>query len=34
VILLKPTVLAYDRAWAEDLRQTQERIRNLYPRKP
>jgi MSHA biogenesis protein MshL len=34
VILLKPTVLADDRAWAEDLRQTQERIRNLYPRKP
>ena len=34
VILLKPTVLAEDRGWAEDLRQTQERIRNLYPRKP
>jgi MSHA biogenesis protein MshL len=34
VILLKPTVLADDRAWGEDLRQTQERIRNLYPRKP
>jgi MSHA biogenesis protein MshL len=33
VILLKPTVLAEDRGW-EDLRQTQERIRNLYPRKP
>ena len=34
VILLKPTVLGEDRVWAEDLRQTQERIRNLYPRKP
>jgi MSHA biogenesis protein MshL len=31
VILLKPTVLQDDRAWQEDLRDTQERIQNLYP---
>ena len=32
VILLKPTVITDDRAWAADLEQTGERLRNLDPR--
>jgi MSHA biogenesis protein MshL len=31
VILLKPTVLADDRAWDQDVRDTEQRIRNMYP---
>jgi MSHA biogenesis protein MshL len=34
VILLKPTVLADDYAWQQDLRETQERVRNFYPSQP
>ena len=32
VILLKPTLLSDDRDWAEGVRESQERLRNLYPR--
>ncbi|HWA36922.1 MAG TPA: secretin N-terminal domain-containing protein [Burkholderiales bacterium] len=31
VILLKPTVLADDRGWEQDVRDTEQRIRNMYP---
>jgi MSHA biogenesis protein MshL len=31
VILLKPTVLADDRDWEQDLRDTQDRLRRMYP---
>jgi len=31
VILLKPTVLQDDRPWEQDLRDTEERLRNFYP---
>jgi MSHA biogenesis protein MshL len=31
VILLKPTVLGDDRAWEQDVRDTEQRIRNMYP---
>ena len=34
VILLKPTVLGDDRDWQQDLRDTQERVRELYQRPP
>src|SRR6266851_10121770 len=34
VILLKPTVLADDRDWQQDLRETQERVRTIYRRPP
>ncbi len=34
VILLKPTVLADDRDWQQDLRETQERVRTIYQRPP
>jgi MSHA biogenesis protein MshL len=34
VILLKPTVLGDDRDWQQDLRETQERVRDLYQRPP
>jgi MSHA biogenesis protein MshL len=34
VILLKPTVIHSDRNWEQDVRDTQERIRNLYPPQP
>jgi MSHA biogenesis protein MshL len=34
VILLKPTVIQGDRDWERDVRDTQERIRNLYPPQP
>lgn len=33
VILLKPTVIVDDRAWAKDIEQTGERLRDLDPRK-
>lgn len=32
VILLKPTLIGDDRDWAEGLRESQERLRGLYPR--
>jgi MSHA biogenesis protein MshL len=32
VILLKPTLLSDDRDWEQDLRDTQNRMRNMYPR--
>jgi MSHA biogenesis protein MshL len=32
VILLKPTLIGDDRAWAEGVRESQERLRGLYPR--
>lgn len=31
VILLKPTVLQDDRAWEQDIRETEQRLRNMYP---
>jgi MSHA biogenesis protein MshL len=31
VILIKPTVIADDRAWEQDLRDTEERVRRIYP---
>ncbi|HYD55476.1 MAG TPA: secretin N-terminal domain-containing protein [Burkholderiales bacterium] len=31
VILLKPTVLQDDRAWEQDLKDTEQRLRNMYP---
>ena len=34
VILLKPTVIHSDRNWEQDVRDTQERIRDLYPPQP
>lgn len=34
VILLKATVLADDEAWQEDLRRTEERLKDLYPSAP
>ncbi len=34
VILLKPTVLGDDRDWQQDLRDTQERVRDMYQRPP
>ena len=34
VILLKATVLPDDRAWEQDLRDTEERLRNFYPPAP
>jgi MSHA biogenesis protein MshL len=34
VILLKPTVLADDLPWQQDLRETEERIKNFYPPTP
>jgi len=34
VILLKPTVLTDDRDWQQDLRETQDRVRDLYQRPP
>ena len=32
VILLKPTVIGDDKAWEQDLRESQDRMRSLYPR--
>jgi MSHA biogenesis protein MshL len=32
VILLKPTLIGDDRDWAEGVRESQEHLRNLYPR--
>lgn len=32
VILLKPTLIGDDRAWVEGVRESQERLRSLYPR--
>ncbi len=34
VILLKATVLADDEAWQEDLRRTEERLKDFYPSTP
>jgi MSHA biogenesis protein MshL len=34
VILLKATVLADDTAWREDLRRTEERLKDFYPSAP
>jgi MSHA biogenesis protein MshL len=34
VILLKATVLADDEAWQDDLRKTEQRLRELYPSAP
>ena len=34
VILIKATVLADDQAWQEDLRQTEERLKDFYPSTP
>ena len=31
VILLKPTIIDSDRAWEQDLRETEERIKKMYP---
>ena len=31
VILLKPTIIESDRVWAQDLRETEERINKMYP---
>ena len=34
VILLRPTIIHGDREWEQDLRDTQERVRNLHPSLP
>ena len=34
VILLRPTIILGDSNWEQDVRETQERMRNLYPPQP
>jgi MSHA biogenesis protein MshL len=34
VILLKPTIIHGDRAWQQDIRETRERMQNIYPAAP
>jgi len=34
VILLKPTIVDAERGWSEDVRETEERMRKLYPPQP
>ncbi len=31
VILLKPTIIDSDRVWEQDLRETEDRVKKMYP---